>query len=272
MRLIGFQDAGAVTIGVDLQGLVAPVAEVSEFYGDLAHWSAVARSRGTADTAHKLSDLVLRPAVPQTAKILCVGSNYASHTAETGRDLPAFPTVFARYASTLGSDGDAVPVPPGEHGLDWEVELAAVVGEVLCDVDERTATAAVFGYTVLNDISARTFQFHTTQHTLGKNADGSAPMGPIVTADAIDTRDLRLTTTVNGEVMQSDSTANMIFGVGYTLQYISQVMTLHPGDVLSTGTPGGVGFTRTPPVLLHGGDEVTVSIDGIGSVRSPIVG
>jgi 2-keto-4-pentenoate hydratase/2-oxohepta-3-ene-1,7-dioic acid hydratase in catechol pathway len=165
-------------------------------------------------------------------------------------------------------------VPSSEPGLDWEVELAAVVGRPLAGVTPDQALAGVFGYAAFNDLSARRHQMHSPLWTLGKNADSSGPFSAIVTADEVGDPSvgLRLLTRVNGEIVQDASTADMIFPVGTLLAYLSEVMTLHPGDVIATGTPQGVGFKRTPPRYLGAGDTVAVEIERIGSVANRIVG
>jgi 2-keto-4-pentenoate hydratase/2-oxohepta-3-ene-1,7-dioic acid hydratase in catechol pathway len=167
-----------------------------------------------------------------------------------------------------------VPVPANEPGLDWEGEVAAVVGERLSDVDAATAERAVLGHAVFNDLTARTAQKLTAQWTLGKNADRSGPMGPLVTVDESGplSAGLRLTTRVGGEVVQEGDTRDLIFGVGEVLSLVSRTLTLEPGDVLVTGTPEGVGYVRTPPRFLRPGDVVEVEVERLGVLRTPIVG
>ncbi len=249
---------------------VAPLAEVTEFYADLGRWSAQAAT-ATGGTVRR-TELVEAPAVPPAARVACVGLNYRAHAAETGAELPEHPTIFARWTASLVSGGTPVPVPVGERGLDWEVELAAVVGRPLADADPVAALGGVFGYAVFNDLSARRHQGHTPQWTVGKNADRTGPISPVTTADEVgDPADgLGLRTRVNGELMQDSSTADMIFTVGEVLSYLSTVMTLQPGDVLATGTPQGVGFARRPPRYLVPGDTVEVEIDRLGTLANPI--
>jgi 2-keto-4-pentenoate hydratase/2-oxohepta-3-ene-1,7-dioic acid hydratase in catechol pathway len=219
-----------------------------------------------------VAGLILIPPVPETAKVICAALNYASHAAETGGRLSDHPNLFARWAATLVPDGTPVPVPRTEPGLDWEVELAVVVGAPLIDVTPDQVPAGVLGYTVFNDLSARAHQQASRQWALGKNSDRSGPVGSmVVTADALDAGSLHLETRVNGEVMQSGSTADMIFSVGELLSYASRTITLRPGDLVATGTPPGVGFVREPPVFLVPGDVVEVEVEGIGVVRTPIV-
>ncbi|MFV2039544.1 MAG: fumarylacetoacetate hydrolase family protein, partial [Acidimicrobiales bacterium] len=205
-------------------------------------------------------------------RILCIGLNYPLHVAETGRNRPELPNLFARWASTLVSPGAHTPVPPGEVGLDWEAELAVVIGKEMSAVSATDAMQGVLGYTCFNDISARKAQRATSQFTLGKNADNSGPIGPvIVTADELgDPYDLRIESRHNGRTVQSSVTGNMIFKIGETIAYISQAMTLRPGDVLATGTPDGVGASMDPPVFMVAGDTIEVEIERIGVLNTHI--
>ncbi|HEX3605565.1 MAG TPA: fumarylacetoacetate hydrolase family protein, partial [Candidatus Dormibacteraeota bacterium] len=219
-----------------------------------------------------LDGLELAIPVPATAKVICAALNYASHAAETGGRVSEHPNLFARWAATLVPAGVPVPVPRTEPGLDWEVELAVVVGAPLIDVGPDEVAAGVLGYTVFNDLSARAHQQASRQWALGKNSDRSGPVGStIVTADSLDAAGLHLETRVNGEVMQSGSTADMIFSIAELLAYASRTITLRPGDLIATGTPPGVGFVREPPVFLVPGDVVEVEVEGIGMVRTPVV-
>ncbi|MGW1146207.1 fumarylacetoacetate hydrolase family protein [Streptomyces sp. NPDC002454] len=275
MRLIGFHEGGERWIAaVGPEGTVSRIATADAFYRDPAAALAEARRAPAAFEPHPER---AAPTVPATAKVLCVGLNYREHAEEADARVPEHPTVFGRWESTLVCDGEAVPVPEVEPGLDWEGELAVVIGERLTDASEESALRGVLGFTCFNDISARQRQFHTTQWTLGKNPDRSGPIGPVlVTADEWGGPEgwsgRRLTTRLNGEVVQSGDTADMIFSVGRILSYISRTTTLAPGDVVATGTPAGVGFVRTPPRLLVPGDVVEVEIDGIGVLRNPVVG
>jgi 2,4-diketo-3-deoxy-L-fuconate hydrolase len=205
--------------------------------------------------------------------VLCVGLNYRMHAEEAGLQIPQHPGFFGRWTACLVPGGTPVPLPFGEPGLDWEVELAAIVGKSLTRVDVETALAGVLGYAAFNDLSAREHQMHSRLWTVGKNADRSGPISRIATADEVgDPRSgLRLLTRVNGEIMQDSSTADIVFTVGEILAYLSEVMTLNPGDVIATGTPAGVGFKRQPPRYLRPGDIVEVEIERVGSVSSPIV-
>jgi 2,4-didehydro-3-deoxy-L-rhamnonate hydrolase len=270
MKLVGYRMAEGGGIGrLDGESKLVPLGSVEQFWVDPAR----AISRSTAKGLD-LAVLSLVPPVPAAARVLCVGLNYPAHVAEGTFQRPTHPAVFGRWTRSLTVSGTPAPVPTGEQGLDWEGELVAVVGHTLKNVSAEDALQAVFGYAAFNDLTARQTQHRTTQWTVGKNADQSGPMGEIVTADEVgDPRDgLRIVTCVNGEIMQDGNTADMIFSVGDILAYLSETMTLYPGDLVVTGTPNGVGYTRRPPRLLQPGDEVTVEIERVGSIRTPIVG
>ena len=204
--------------------------------------------------------------------MICVGLNYRAHAAEGSFAVPEYPTLFGRWTASLSVGGVAAPVPAGEAGLDWEGEVAAVVGRRIESADADTAEAAVFGYSTFNDLTARRAQKLTAQWTLGKNGDFSGPMGPLVSRDEVgDLRDgLQVITRVNGTEVQNGNTRDMIFSVGAILSLISETFTLHPGDVLVSGPPEGVGYVRTPPWLLQPGDPVEVEVDRLGTLTTPI--
>jgi 2-keto-4-pentenoate hydratase/2-oxohepta-3-ene-1,7-dioic acid hydratase in catechol pathway len=217
------------------------------------------------------------PPVLPGARVICVGLNYMTHVAEGSfKDaaLPEHPTLFGRWTQSLSVDGAAIPVPSDEEGLDWEGEVVAWVGRPLIDAGPDEALRAVVGYSAFNDLTARRAQKLTSQWTLGKNADSSGPLGPMVPAPMVgDLSDgLKVCTRVNGEVVQEGNTKDMVYSVGETLAHISRTFTLRPGDLLATGTPSGVGYARTPPWLLQPGDVVEVEVERIGSVRNSVVG
>ena len=271
MRFIGVRDGRAVTVArLFDDGTAAAVAEVTDFYRDLDASRAAAAALAGGDRPR--AEITEAPAVPPAARVLCVGLNYRLHADEAGLQLPEHPAIFGRWTASLAPTGTPAPVPPGEPGWDWEVELAVVVGRPLNRVNATTASAGVFGYAAFNDLSAREHQLHSRLWTVGKNADNSGPISEIVTADEAGdpAEGWRLTTVVNGETVQDGSTTDMVFGVGELIAYLSEVMTLQPGDVIATGTPAGVGFKRTPPRYLTAGDSVTVAIEGVASVTTPI--
>jgi 2,4-diketo-3-deoxy-L-fuconate hydrolase len=308
MRFVGMRTGHRVDVGVQLptgdNGAasvsappVARLTDVDDFYADLPTWTARARAllagppsssavavsdtpvatttpdNGTPAHTTPAGGIEFAPPVPAGARILGMGLNYHAHAAETRQELPRKPPLFGRWTASLTVDGTPAPVPPGERGLDWEGELAVLVGTRLTDADEDAAARAVFGYAVFNDLSARRAQGASAQWTLGKNADRSGPMGPVVTADEVGdpAAGLRLVTRVNGEIVQDGDTSDMIFSIPRILSFVSRTLTLNPGDVLITGTPAGVGYIRTPPRYLVPGDVVEVEIDRVGHIRTPIV-
>jgi 2,4-diketo-3-deoxy-L-fuconate hydrolase len=271
MRYVGYVKDGLRYIGYRDGSAIRPVARADEFYADLPRYSAK-----TGGESIDLATAALAPALPLTSRIFCVGINYRAHAAEasaSGIEEPKFPMIFGRWENTLVVDGAPVPVPPNEPGLDWEVELAVIIGKKTWLVSEESAMDSVFGYAAFNDLSARKKQMDTRQFTLGKNADCSGPIGPaVVTKDEIpDVNNLQVLTRVNGKVMQDANTRDLIHSIPRIISYISDTVTLLPGDVIATGTPGGVGSARTPRIYLHPGDVVEVEVEGIGIVRNPIV-
>ena len=269
MKLIGYLDQGVRHVGRVEEDKVTPLGTVADFY-------AGQRSGDAVGEVLDLRELEQVPFIPETARVFCVGINYPSHGKEAKEvgnlDFPQVPMIFGRWESTLVTDGVPVPVPANE-GLDWEVELAVVIGETGWLVEEADALDHVLGYTAFNDLSARHKQTDSIQFTLGKNADRSGPIGPVlVTADEFGaTSDVRLQTRVNGETMQDGNSSEMFHSIPKIISYISDTVTLLPGDVIATGTPSGVGHALKPPRFLSPGDEVEVEVDGIGILRNPIV-
>ncbi len=265
MRIVSYRrDDGAVRVGVVEGGMD----------GD------VVRDAGTDPTRlapgpriGALGDVVLVAPVPRPGKVICVGRNYAAHAAETGSAVPDRPQLFAKFANTIVGPGDDVVHPTITAALDYEAELVAVIGRTATRLPESRALDVVLGYTCGDDISARDLQFGDTQWLRGKSLDSFAPIGPwIVTADEIpDPQVLGIRALVNGEVRQSDTTANMLFSVARIIAFITEAITLEPGDVVFTGTPPGVGHAMSPPCYLAVGDTVRVEIDGIGAIEHRIV-
>ena len=213
----------------------------------------------------------LGPPIPDPDKIICLGLNYKSHATETGIQLPEFPVLFSKYPNTLTGPTSPILLPGVSEQIDYEAELAVVIGKQCKNVPVESALDYVAGYMALNDVSARDLQFRTGQWLSGKTSDTFAPSGPALVMDEIDDpQNLKISAYVNGQTLQQSNTGNMIFSVVETIAYISQLMTLVPGDIISTGTPEGVGFTRTPPIFLHDGDIVEVEIEGIGKLRNPV--
>ena len=205
-------------------------------------------------------------------KIVCVGLNYRDHADEQGVALPERPLLFAKWPNTLISSGDAIRIPAISKHVDYEAELGVVIGRRTSRVSVEDALACVRGYVVANDVSGRDLQFADGQWVRGKSLDTFLPVGELVPASEVpDPQSLGIRAILNGEVMQDSSTANMVFGVAEVIAFISQGITLEPGDLILTGTPAGVGAFRDPKVWMQPGDEITIEIDGIGSITNPIV-
>ncbi len=232
----------------------------------LTSLEAAADSPGEA-----LMDAVPGVPLPAPTKVICCGLNYAGHLADLGRELPDHPTFFAKYPETLAGPTDDLVLPTGLD-VDWEAELAVVVGATLRGADRQTAAAGIAGYTVANDISVRNWERHTFEWFQGKAWDATTPLGPVVvTPDEADpAAGLDVVCRVNGEEVQRDSTRALVFDPAEVLAYISTITVLRPGDVVLTGTPSGVGVTRDPPWFLGDGDVVETEIAGIGTLRNTV--
>jgi acylpyruvate hydrolase len=232
-------------------------------------WREVAAT--AAGPAHAVGGLDYAPPVPRPEKILCIGLNYRNHILEMGRELPAYPTVFAKFSRALVGAYDPVELPAGSTQIDWEAELGVVVGAPLRHASAEQARAGIAGYTVVNDVTARDFQYRSPQWLQGKTFESSTPVGPwLVVADGDDEAPLsrELVCEVDGDVVQRADTADLVFDAAALLAYLSQIITLVPGDLIATGTPGGVGHARKPPRYLTAGSELVTRIDGIGECRN----
>ncbi|MGO4583465.1 fumarylacetoacetate hydrolase family protein [Arthrobacter sp. 2RAF6] len=245
-------DVGALLAVTDWRAIVA---------------AAFAAASGSGTVSAPPSELA--PLLPRAGKVICCGLNYADHIQEMGRELPEYPTLFSKYADTLIGPADTIHVH-GSAKVDWEAELAVVVGSELFRADEDEARKAIAGYTVANDVSMRDWQNRTLQWFQGKAFDGTTPVGPVmVTADEID-GDFEVRGYVNGKLVQSGNTGTLVFSPAQLLSYISQFTVLRPGDLVLTGTPGGVGMGMTPPRFLNDGDILTTEIIGIGRLENSI--
>jgi len=280
VRLATLSGAGGYRLHVAVESGYVDVAEATGDSG-LASIDSVLRAGPVAlDAIRALANREGRsfepeqfgPAVPSPTRVLCLGLNYREHALEGGREAPSWPECFVRGgASAIGPYADLVK-PALTSSFDFEGELGVVIGEGGRYIPAEKASAAIAGYVVLNDVSARDWQRAGTQWTAGKNFDGSMPIGPeVVTADEIDVSDVLLTTVLNGKLMQSARTSQMITSVASAVEFFSSFTTLRPGDVIATGTPAGVGFARNPPVWLQPGDVVEVTIEGIGTIRNRVV-
>ena len=279
MKLIRFGDPGQEKPGlllpdgrsVDVSGLVGDYDE--DFFGGAALEELRAAVGDGAGLPEVPAGTRLGPPVYRPGKIVCIGLNFRDHAAETGAQLPTEPIVFLKATSALAGPNDDIVIPRGSEKTDWEVEIAFVIGKRASYVDEEDALSHVAGYLLHNDVSERHFQLERGgQWVKGKSCDTFAPLGPfLATPDEIpDVDSLRMWLTVNGETRQDGSTADMVFRVPFLVSYLSQFMSLMPGDIVSTGTPAGVGMGMKPPVFLKAGDVVELGIDGLGSSRQRV--
>ena len=238
-------------------------------------WQSVAAQDGPR---HLAAGVSFAPVVPRPSKVVCVGLNYRNHIQEMGRDLPEYPTLFSKFADCLVGATDDVIRPGETTEFDWEVELAVVIGTPdatpVRRAGEDAATAAIAGFSVLNDVTCRDWQFRTREWLQGKGWDSSTPVGPwLVTPDEVGgvRPALKVTCSVDGVVMQSDTTGDLLFDPVDLVRYVSTIVRLNPGDVIATGTPGGVGHARKPPVYLAGGEVLVTEVEGIGRLENRVV-
>jgi 2,4-didehydro-3-deoxy-L-rhamnonate hydrolase len=210
--------------------------------------------------------------IDRPGKIICVGLNYRDHAEEQGVDLPTAPLLFAKWNNTLIGPGEPIVIPPIVTKTDYEAELGVVIGSQVNRVSAENALEAVAGYICVNDVSARDLQFADGQWSRGKSPDTYCPVGPhLVPREEIsDPQNLAIRAILNGETMQDSTTANMVFGVAEIIAYVTQTITLEPGDLIATGTPAGVGAFRDPKVFMQPGDEITIEIEGLGSLTNPV--
>jgi len=288
MRLVSYETDGAWRAGILVAEMVVDVERAAHHAGmpegdwssnrfvvaqpdsDRDALSAAAGELGADGTP--VSELHLGPPVPDPDKILCMGLNYSDHAAESGLELPEVPLFFAKFRNSLIGPTDDIVLPPGDHTVDYEAELAVVIGRRCRGVDAGEALACIAGAMVLNDVSARDLQLQVSQWTMGKAIDTFAPCGPaLVLRDEIeDLQSLPIRTRVNGQTLQDATTALMVFTAAEGVAFLSSVMTLEPGDIVATGTPAGVGQSRTPPVWLRDGDVVECEVDGLGTLRNRV--
>lgn len=280
MKFASFRVGGVPAYGLVTPDGLRPVATLfAARYPDLksalAAGALAAAGQSALDNPRlpDPADVVFDPPIPNPGKILCVGVNYLAHIREMGREPPVHPVIFVRFANTLVGGGCPIVRPRASTQYDFEGELALVIGRRARSVSESAALEHVAGYACFMDGSVRDFQNHTSQFTAGKNFPASGAFGPhLVTTDEIpDPSALKLETRVNGHVMQSAPASDLCFGVARLVAYISTFTALEPGDVITTGTPSGVGFARRPPVWLAPGDRVEVEIGGIGVLENTVV-
>jgi 2-keto-4-pentenoate hydratase/2-oxohepta-3-ene-1,7-dioic acid hydratase in catechol pathway len=299
MRLVTYARMGVPSIGVELESGILDIPDAASHFGrkyhvrghsfpttmmDLLQWESgidvvrqiVQRYMKTPKSGRimtrPLNSITLEAPISRPGKIVALGKNYLDHVEETGFDVPKFPVVFAKFPSSVIGPDDYIRIPEISSKIDWEVELGIVIGKSCKDVSEKKSLEYVAGYTVINDVSARDIQMDDGQWVRGKSLDGFCPMGPcIVTQDELgDASKLKMHTKVNGVLKQESSTSKMIFNVLKIVSFLSKSFTLEPGDVISTGTPSGVGFVREPPEFLKAGDRLELYIEKIGYLRNKV--
>jgi 2-keto-4-pentenoate hydratase/2-oxohepta-3-ene-1,7-dioic acid hydratase in catechol pathway len=272
MRLARYAQAGTVATGVVIDDQIADLGPVDPVTLLQAGATAIAAA---ADAARRvpLADVRLLAPIPHPPKFLAIGLNYADHIAEAGMQAPEFPVFFNKQTTCVTGPGDPIHVPRVSALVDYEGELGIVIGRRCRHVPASRAHEVIAGYTIVNDVTVRDWQFKAPTMTIGKSFDTHGPTGPwVVTADEIpDPQDLRIRTWVNEQLLQDASTKEMIFDCAQQIETLSTAFTLEPGDLIATGTPAGVGIVRKPPVFLQPGDSVRIEIDGIGTLENPVI-
>jgi acylpyruvate hydrolase len=284
MRLVAFEEAGSPRLGVVENGSVVDLTAVApslsrDLVGLIAlgpnglKQAADAAQKGSAASRKPLANLRLLPPVPRPGKIVCLGLNYADHAAEGGNAKPEYPSFFMRVGTSLVAHNQPIQRPRCSDKLDYEAELAVIIGKTARHVKKADAFSYVAGYSCFNDATLRDYQRKTSQWTIGKNFDATGGFGPwFVTADEAPKGavGLAIRSKLNGQVMQNANTHDMLFPVDETIELLSECLTLEPGDVIAMGTPSGVGYARKPPVWMKAGDVIEIEIEGIGTLRNPI--
>jgi 2-keto-4-pentenoate hydratase/2-oxohepta-3-ene-1,7-dioic acid hydratase in catechol pathway len=280
VKLATYRDGDRLAVGVVVADRIVDLSTGARGYEDMIALLRggdgaleLARSRPASEEGRPLADVELWAPIPRPGKFLGIGLNYAEHAAETGREPPRHPTVFAKMPTCVNRPGGEIVIPRVSRDVDYEGELAFVIGRRCKNVSREEALGVIAGYTVVNDVSVRDWQRRTSQFTLGKSFDTHGPMGPwLVTADEVgDPHDLEIRTWVDGELRQHSNTRHLIFDVPSLVETLSTVFTLEPGDVVATGTPSGVGAAMTPPRFLEPGSKVRIEIERVGVLENPVV-
>ena len=282
LKFVNFQLNNQIRLGVKVKNGIMDIAQVSDAYSlgvPKAIEQIIAAGKSVTEKLQKYvestsflideDNIVYAPCVTNPEKIICIGLNYLDHANESKMEIPLSPVVFSKFSNALAGNKQEILLPINAKQFDYEAELVIVIGKTAESVSRENAMSYIFGYTIGNDLSARDLQFRTGQWLLGKTCNGFAPIGPyLVTADEVNPSDLEISCRVNGELRQQGNTKNMIFDCAYIVSYLSQHMTLKPGDIIFTGTPAGVilGYPEEKRVWLKSGDEVSVSIEKIGTL------
>jgi 2-keto-4-pentenoate hydratase/2-oxohepta-3-ene-1,7-dioic acid hydratase in catechol pathway len=268
MKLVTFSKSGKAPEAGIVSG-----DRVSGLGTDMLSLIASGKRPVAGGVTYNLADVKLLAPIPRPPKLICIGLNYRDHAAEAGMEIPKVPTIFNKFTNVVIGPGDPIVLPTASQRPDYEAEFAFVIGAGGRHISAARAMDHVYGYTIVNDVSARDFQLATSQWLMGKTFDTFAPMGPwIVTADEIaDPHALDISLDIGADRLQQSNTRELIFKIPEIIEHLSTVVTLEPGDVVSTGTPAGVGFARKPPRYLAPGDEVVIRVQGIGELRNPCV-
>ena len=282
LKFVNFQLNNQIRLGVKVKNGIMDIAQVSDAYSlgvPKTIEQIIAAGKSVNEKLQKYvestsflideDNIVYAPCVTNPEKIICIGLNYLDHANESKMEIPLSPVVFSKFSNALAGNKQEILLPINAKQFDYEAELVIVIGKTAESVSRENAMSYIFGYTIGNDLSARDLQFRTGQWLLGKTCNGFAPIGPyLVTADEVNPSDLEISCRVNGELRQQGNTKNMIFDCAYIVSYLSQHMTLKPGDIIFTGTPAGVilGYPEGKRVWLKSGDEVSVSIEKIGTL------
>ncbi len=273
MRLARFEHDGRSATGVVLADEIADLGDADPIGLLAGEVTALERAANRASLRLPLESVRLLAPIPRPPKFLAIGLNYADHIAEAGMTAPEFPVFFNKQTTCIVGPGDPIHVPRVSELVDYEGELGIVIGRRCRHVPAARAHEVIAGFTVINDVTVRDWQFKSPTMTLGKSFDTHGPTGPwVVTADEIpDPQDLRIRTSVNDNVLQDASTKEMIFDCAVQIETLSTAFTLEPGDLIATGTPAGVGIVRKPPVWLRPGDSVRVEVEGVGTLENPVI-
>ena len=279
MRLVTFTTGDDARAGIAVGDQIIDLA--SSGFEDVLSFleagdAAVVTARDLVTSPREVfgrSDVELLAPVPTPQKFICIGLNYLDHAIESGKEVPTTPVIFTKYNNAVIGPGHPIELPSVSDQVDYEAEFAFVIGKSGKNIRAEDWEEYVFGYTIVHDVSARDWQLATSQWTIGKTFDTFGPMGPeLVSKEEItDPHNLRISLELNGQVLQDSNTSQLIFNIPALVEHLSKVMTLSPGDVVSTGTPPGVGMARKPPIFMKPGDDVAITIEGIGELRNPVV-
>lgn len=271
MAWASYRDSGSEHVGIVDGDHFIPLEGIRRIDAD-TDVDALLKAEPDETRRVRATDVELLPPSWAPQKVFCVGLNFKSHIEETGRDLPTYPVLFPKYASSLIAADRPIPVPAESTQVDYEVELAVIIGRPGRRISRETALQHVLGYTVANDVTMRDFQYKTHQWLQGKAWDGATPLGPyLVRPDEVDLESARVRTVVDGVTVQDSDLSRLIFDIPTLISVISEFTTLQTGDVILTGTPGGVGFRRDPQLFLTPGTTVTVEVDGVGQIESRVI-